>query len=266
MREVRTFTVGGREFGGDRPLVCVPIVARTGRELARAAEEMPALDPDIVEWRADYLEEIPDTKAVLGLLDCLRKRLSRYPILFTCRSEREGGVQAIPEDRRVGLIREVIRTGQAEMVDFELSGGEDAVRELVSAARAVGVRVILSSHDFEGTPPEPELLERMRRMQDLGADAVKIAVMPRSMGDVLVLLSATLAMRERYAEVPLVTMSMSGLGLVSRVCGCLFGSAMTFAAGRDASAPGQIPAAELRRALELFRGCARKDAGPEVRS
>jgi 3-dehydroquinate dehydratase-1 len=48
-------------------------------------------------------------------------------------------------------------------------------------------------------------------------------------------------------------MAMGPLGALSRVAGGEFGSALTFAMGRDASAPGQLPIADLRVALDALR-------------
>ena len=54
---------------------------------------------------------------------------------------------------------------------------------------------------------------------------------------------------------PVVTMSMGGLGAVSRVSGAVFGSALTFAtAGGAPSAPGQLPVERVRAMLELLPG------------
>ena len=94
--------------------------------------------------------------------------------------------------------------------------------------------MIASNHDFRKTPPKAELISRMRKMQELGADIPKIAVMPQSTEDVLTLLSATEEMRRCYADRPVITMSMAGTGVVSRMCGEVFGSALTFgAAGKS---------------------------------
>lgn len=49
-------------------------------------------------------------------------------------------------------------------------------------------------------------------MQELGADIPKIAVMPQSRKDVLTLLSATEEMASKYADRPIITMSMSATG------------------------------------------------------
>jgi 3-dehydroquinate dehydratase-1 len=83
-------------------------------------------------------------------------------------------------------------------------------------------------------------------MHGQGADVAKLAVMPRSAGDVLRLLEITWEARNRFPRLPLCTMSMGRLGTLSRVAGFLFGSDMAFAVGQETSAPGQIPIAEAR--------------------
>ncbi len=86
-------------------------------------------------------------------------------------------------------------------------------------------------------------------MQELGADIAKIAVMPESTQDVEVLMDAT-ATFTKYASVPAIAMSMGELGLASRTTGERFGSAVTFGTAGKASAPGQLPATELKEILE----------------
>jgi 3-dehydroquinate dehydratase-1 len=89
-------------------------------------------------------------------------------------------------------------------------------------------------------------------MQDLGADIPKIAVMPKCKLDVLELLEATVIMSEKYADRPIITMSMSGTGVITRLAGEVFGSALTFGAAKKASAPGQIGVEDLYSALQLL--------------
>ena len=89
------------------------------------------------------------------------------------------------------------------------------------------------------------MVRRLLFMQDeLGADILKIAVMPQSRADVLSLLAAT-EEASRRAHQPVVTMSMGPLGVVSRVCGQSFGSAATFGSAKSASAPGQMDVSSL---------------------
>ena len=65
------------------------------------------------------------------------------------------------------------------------------------------------------------------------------------------LLDATQEMSGKYADRPIITMSM-GAGVVSRLCGEYFGSAMTFGAVGQVSAPGQIPVEELNAAMDIL--------------
>ena len=76
--------------------------------------------------------------------------------------------------------------------------------------------------------------------------------MPVERRDVLTLMQATL---DRYAEseTPLITMSMGALGCVSRLCGELTGSCLTFGTAGEASAPGQMDARTLRRVMESIQ-------------
>ena len=89
-------------------------------------------------------------------------------------------------------------------------------------------------------------------MQQMGADIPKIAVMPQNRKDVLTLLLATEEMTAEYADRPIITMSMSGTGLISRLCGEVFGSSCTFGAVGKVSAPGQMNAEDLDTVLELI--------------
>ena len=110
---------------------------------------------------------------------------------------------------------------------------------------------MLCNHDFERTPPKDVIAGRLKKMEALGADICKIAVMPQSPQDVLTLLDAAYSVFQT-ASVPLVSVSMGRFGAVSRIAGGMFGSAMTFAAAEKASAPGQINVGELRNILNVL--------------
>jgi len=133
-------------------------------------------------------------------------------------------------------------------VDLELFSGDDMIRETIDLAHRHQVSVILSNHDFAATPKEEEILRRLHHMEDLGADIAKIAVMPQSAGDVLTLLSAT-HKASQSLSCPLITMSMKGTGLISRLSGEVFGSCLTFGSVKEASAPGQIEVGKLKEFL-----------------
>ncbi|ABA89427.1 3-dehydroquinate dehydratase, type I [Syntrophotalea carbinolica DSM 2380] len=239
-------------FGAGAPKICVPMVGRTLDQLVNETEVLKVLDFDLAEWRVDFFEHVEDIEEVKSALFEIRARLGEKPLLFTFRSKREGGQREVSDDYYGALNKALAQTGEIDLVDVELFQEQSVVRELVDTAHEHGVKVVMSSHDFARTPVKEEILMRLCRMQELGADLPKIAVMPQNASDVLVLLDATNTMREHFADRPFITMSMSGLGGVTRLAGEVFGSALTFGSAVEASAPGQINAADLRNILNLL--------------
>ena len=140
------------------------------------------------------------------------------------------------------------------MVDVEVFTGDEIVKKIIDGAHAAGVKVVASNHDFFKTPDKDDIVGRLRKMQDLGADIPKIAVMPQNKKDVLTLLAATEEMANEYADRPIITMSMAGTGVISRLAGEVFGSALTFGAAAKASAPGQMGVQDLKQVLTLLHG------------
>ena len=117
----------------------------------------------------------------------------------------------------------------------------------------IDVYVIISMHDFDGTPSKEKIIEILKEQQDAGADIVKVAFMPNDIQDVLNLLDATATFTKLHATIPVVTVAMSHLGVISRLAGFLFGSAITFAAAtHGGSAPGQVSVAQTRASLEAL--------------
>ncbi|WP_430536179.1 type I 3-dehydroquinate dehydratase [Listeria rocourtiae] len=239
-------------IGEGMPSICVPMVGKTAAQLLEEAQMLVGIDLDIVEWRVDFYEDVEDIAKMKKTLRDIRSILNNIPLIFTFRSLKEGGERALSVADYVRLNLEVAETGMVDMVDVELFTGDAEVVVLVKAVHKAGAKIIMSNHDFEKTPSEDEIVARLVKMQEFDADLPKIAVMPKSETDVLTLLSATNRMREQYANRPIVTMSMAGTGVISRLAGEIFGSALTFGAARKASAPGQVPVDELRQVLMLL--------------
>lgn len=248
MREV---CVRGCCIGVGMPKICVPIVARNMREIFSQARATNNKTFDLVEWRADWFETFDEPDTVCRAARVLRGILGDKPILFTFRTKKEGGMADIDTNYYMELNHIVASQHLVDLIDVELSAGDDVVRQMIADAHAANVPVVVSSHDFEKTPPHEELLSRLRRGEELGGDILKTAVMPHNSRDVLDLLSVTEEM-SRTSEHPVVTMSMGQLGILSRLSGELFGSAMTFGTISHASAPGQIAVEPLRDILELL--------------
>lgn len=240
------------KFGEGMPKICVPLVGENNRALTEEVNHLRNFKLDLVEWRMDYHQDVDNIDEMKETAKILREALGELPILATFRSKKEGGEKDISMAYYVALNKALIESGMIDMIDVELFTGDEIVKEIVDLAHSKNVKVIISNHDFLKTPTKEELISRLRRMQDLNADLPKIAVMPQEIEDVLVLLSATHEMVTTYANRPIITMSMAGMGVVSRLVGEAFGSALTFAAAKNASAPGQISVEKLAQVLEIL--------------
>lgn len=243
--------IRGIEFGGSKPLFCIPIVSVDATDLAAQAEIAHRLHPDLVEWRADYYQH-STPEAFLDAARALRQALPDEAIIFTLRWKAEGGVREIPQPLRRQLIETVLRSGCVDVIDLELANDLAFLDPLLSLARDSGVRVILAMHNFTQTPPTEELLATIAAMHARGADIAKLAVMPQSPADVMRLLQVIIEARKQYPRLPLAIMSMGALGSITRVAGFLYGSDMAFAVGKEASAPGQIPIEDARRMADML--------------
>ena len=249
---MNTVKVRNIEIGSGVPKICVPIVGVTKDEIIAEAKTFDSIPVDVVEWRVDWFEGVFEFDKVEDVLKDLREALGETPILFTFRTSKEGGEKAIEAEPYKELNIAAAKTGYVDLVDVEAFTGDEIVKEIVAAAHECGVKVVASNHDFDKTPSYNEILTRLKAMQTLGADIPKIAVMPTCKADVITLLQATNDMHENFADRPIITMSMAGPGVLSRLCGEVFGSALTFGAAKKASAPGQMGVEDLKTVLSLL--------------
>lgn len=251
---MNTVKVRNIVIGEGMPKICVPIVGVTKEAILEEARAITKLPADVVEWRIDWFEGVFDWAQMEDVLKALRETLGEMPILMTFRTSKEGGEKAIDDETYAEINIKAAKTGLIDLVDVEVFTGDEIVKKIIEGAHEAGVKVVASNHDFDKTPDKDDIVGRLCKMQELGADIPKIAVMPQSKKDVLTLLAATEEMATEHADRPIITMSMAGTGVVSRLAGEAFGSALTFGAAAKASAPGQMEVNDLKKVLELIHG------------
>ena len=288
----RVVTWGEVSLGDGRPAVAVALTGPGPDELGTQAQRAAGAGADVLELRLDLLEVVQeglaapsghcpragepgDADAVArSVADSATQALSAVeqaapglPVLLTLRTAAEGGQAALSDPAYGATLLRLVRVLQAgapdvpggrvaaAALDVELERG--CLAQVASAAHGAGLDVMASFHDFSGTPDEEEIVHCLARMEAQGADVAKVAVMPHDPADVARLLMATARARESLG-VPLVTMAMGELGVVTRVGGGVFGSTLTFAVVPDPtgqetpSAPGQPPLVQVRAALDLL--------------
>ncbi len=231
-------------IGEGKPKIVVPIIARTEIEIEEQIQRILQRKIDILEWRGDWFEGIFDCKRVEDILRKIRNYVGEIPILFTFRTAKEGGEKDISKEVYNEININIAKMELVDLIDVEGFAFENA-EWLIKELKQQNLKVIISHHDFKKTLSKSEMIEKLCKMQEMGADLVKMAMLPKSTKDVLELLEATEEMNRLYAKQPVVTMSMTEKGLISRLAGEFFGSSLTFGAVGKISAPGQIDVGEL---------------------
>lgn len=249
---MKTITVKNIVFGEGAPKIIVSLMGKDIPSVVAEAQDYRHADFDILEWRVDHFADVATLSNVIAAARQIKEIIADKPLLFTFRSAQEGGEQALPPQAYIALNLAAVDSGLVDMIDLELFTGDELIKEAVAHAHDKNVKVIMSNHDFHKTPPQEEIVKRLCKMQELGADIPKIALMPQNKSDVLTLLASTLEMHEKHANRPIITMSMAKTGIVSRLAGETFGSAATFGAVKKASAPGQISVTDLRTILTIL--------------
>ncbi len=243
--------IKGVRFGDGRPVICVPVVEREREDIATRVRTLTERGVQMIEWRADRFSGIGEPDALRAVLEDLRPITRDVVLLFTIRTEKQGGCATLSESGILHACEIAAKSGSIDLVDLEYFEREKPEREIRRLQQA-GVRVIASHHDFQSTPDDVILTKLMEQLLASGADIAKLAVMPQSPGDVIRLLRRTSDTKQIDPDCRIITIAMGDLGVVSRVCGETFGSCVTFGADGEGSAPGQMQADTLAVILDAL--------------
>ncbi|MDH2619094.1 type I 3-dehydroquinate dehydratase [Acinetobacter baumannii] len=231
----------------------VPITAKTKEQaLAQAQVIANTADADLAEFRIDLLSFASDTKQVIALGHELKKILGNKPMIATIRTKNEGGQLEISDADYGKTYQAYLKNPFMDWLDVEMFRDQKVVSEIVQKAHQKKVLVVMSNHDFQKTPSQDEIEKRLLKQDQMGADVLKIAVMPKSKQDVFTLMNATLKVSQQTTK-PLLTMSMGQLGTISRVATANMGGSYSFGMIGQASAPGQIDVTKLKQILQTVQ-------------
>jgi len=248
---MKTLRIRNMVLSEGMPKICVPLTGSTEQSVLEEAEEIRLHPADLVEWRMDFLEDVNDYTKVRNVLQNLRGILGSMPILATFRTSDEGGNRQISGHTYKELLNIISKEKLADLIDVEILRNAEIVKDIIDTAHQNGVYVIGSYHNFQMTPSAAETRLLFQKMHEMKCDILKLAVMPNDNADVLRLLQMTDETSKLYAE-PLITMSMSQTGSISRIAGEQFGSCITFGSLHQSSAPGQINADTLHHLLKTI--------------
>lgn len=243
--------IKGKEIGKGRPCVCVPIMGRTQQEIIEEALELKESNVDIVEWRVDAFADYKNYNAIREVLQKVAPILKEKIFLYTFRTKAQGGMGVVTTEELEDIHDLAAESGCVDLLDleyFEETYPMIKIRKL----QEKGVKIVASHHDFVETPEREVMKMLLENMCAGNADIVKIAVMPQTEEDVLSLLSVTNEFYRENPDTPIISMSMGKLGMISRLCGEVFGSCVTFAANKESSAPGQMKVEKVMDIVEFL--------------
>lgn len=231
----------------------VPITAKTREQAIAQAKVIAAnADADLAEFRIDLLNFASDRKQVIALGHELKQILGTKPLIATIRTHNEGGQLTISDADYGKTYQAYLQQPFMDMLDVEMFRDQQIVNDTVKMAHTKKVLIVMSNHDFQKTPPESEIIKRLLKQDELGADILKIAVMPQNKQDVFTLMNATLKVSQQSKK-PLLTMSMGKLGTISRIATANMGGSFSFGMIGEASAPGQIDVTQLKQFLKTVQ-------------
>jgi 3-dehydroquinate dehydratase/shikimate dehydrogenase len=223
-------------FGEGLGRICGVAAATTAREL-RGLVRQALRYTRTVELRLDWLRSDLEREKFLTWLKEFHAKGAVF--VATCR-RRVGGGEFAGDAGAEMYWQMKARQAGCQWCDLEV----ETLRELPGKSAegyAIPPKVMLSMHDFRRTPKLPKKLSVPRQE---GVDAIKVAVMSRTIGDSVRLLEVLRHSRQ------VVAVPMGEIGLPGRLLALREGSALAYAPVASVTAPGQV---HLRDFKELYR-------------
>lgn len=247
--KIKNKIIGGKKF-----LICLPLLSKNKEELLKDTKELLKSNPDLLEWRIDYFdEEILKDRALLEeTMEELAQITKNIPLILTCRHIEEGGNKKISQNKRKDIIKRALELDLADIIDLEMMNDLDFIKDIKNLVKKENKYLILSYHNFDSTEDIESIINKIIQGENLGGDISKIAYMANSYDDSLNLLTATNKSREKV-DIPVIGIAMGEYGKLSRVVGGFFGSDISFASGKESSAPGQLTKQDIEKILEILK-------------
>ncbi|ORY64270.1 EPSP synthase-domain-containing protein [Pseudomassariella vexata] len=226
-------------------------VSLTVPNLSSAVDVIPrvVVGSDAVELRVDLLEDL-SPEFIVKQISLLRST-AKVPIVFTLRSQGQGGRFAYTsEEQLISIYRAALRMG-VEYIDLEMTLPSEMLDEIMHSKGST--RIIASHHDPTGALSWKNggFQAWYNRALQYG-DVIKLIGLAKTMDDNF----ACKAFQDRMHtahDKPIIALNMGPLGKLSRVLNG-FLTPVSHPALPFKAAPGQLSAAEIRAGLALVGG------------
>ncbi len=197
---------------------------------------------DLIEARIDYSKN-----KNVGFIKEELEKLSKYnkPIIITNRKKYEGGAFDGTDEERIEIMESLMNSADCiDCIDIELSTESRIAGRLILHARSMGIKTIISHHDFNRTPSDEDIRNIINRELDFG-DIAKIAFKINDAEDILRIYGISLEISNDRSK-PIISIPMGHP--IARIAGILFRSQILYAGN---IAPGQLSARNIRDILDV---------------
>jgi len=215
------------------------VASLDGDDLPFLLEESRRLRADVVEirmdvWSSTFREDIADKLARF-------KKKIGIPMLVTFRAGHPYPKWWQPYHWRA--------LASAAAVDFEWNP-QYPWKDIAGQVKEQGLGLIISHHDYEGTPSAAKLISIAKTAYAKGAHLVKLATKVKSEADIRTLLTVSAAFTDKKKLVTV--MGMGAFGGASRLSAPIFGSRLVYGFIGSPTAVGQWPYQELQERIRML--------------
>ncbi|MEW6222372.1 MAG: type I 3-dehydroquinate dehydratase [Candidatus Hadarchaeota archaeon] len=220
------------------PAVCGAVIGNSVGEMKKVMAGAVKDGADVIELRIDGLRGQPGWEGLLK---------SKLPVILTNMSKREGGFFTGDDKARTEELMKGIELG-VSCVDLEFSTPQVLRSRVIKKAKSNGVSVIVSRHDFTGTPAPARLLHVLDEIAGVGCDIAKVVTFAKNRWDAFRMMDFIVQTQGRLS-IPVIAFSMNDAGVITRFIGTIFGSPLVYAAAGKRTAPGQLDVSTTKSLL-----------------
>lgn len=249
MENEEKLVVKGKTFGGERPILCVTIAEQREEEILRQVKQLVGEGIAMVEIRGDFYDGLYDEDRLTYFFRRLKPLVQDTILLFTVRTIPQGG-RTEPSLSYLQKIYDIASiSGVCDFIDIEFNELPDP-GQVIRRIHESGAKVVASDHDYMQTSKAAEMFDLLEKMGRAKADMVELAVTPETPDDLLELLRVTNQFKRSHPDIPVITYSMGEEGILTRVTGEIFGSAVTFGSAGRSDLSGHVNYKSMQKVLD----------------
>ena len=226
-------------------MICVSIANSNIEDMFKNSKKAIGLGANYIEIRVDYLENL-SLKSLNGLAKIISLPV---PIILTCRKKDEGGKASLDENSRLEILDALINF-KPSYLDLEYNMDKNILNSLIKKCHENGVKVILSYHDFKGTPEPSKANSIINSMKNLNPNVIKVIFTANTIYDNNTIFE--ILKNHTNEDLEIVSFCMGDKGIISRVLSPFYGALFTFASLDIQTAPGQISLIEMLKIHEII--------------